>query len=103
MLYNKKWDSQAKPVEPSLKGIIAWLETKDPNEEFTYESSTTCAMAQYLQAIGQFVLNQGLGFYGISRALNTRFDLGKFPFHNTESKNFGELLNHLKRLDSQPS
>lgn len=102
MLYDKKWDSQTRPAEPSLKGIIAWLETKDPKEEYNYCASD-CAMAQYLKAIGQYELGQNIGFFGICKLLNTRFDLDKFPFHNTESKNFGELLNHLKRLDGQPS
>lgn len=43
MLYNKDWDSKAKP---SIQGLISWLETKDPTEAYNYYTSQTCAMGQ---------------------------------------------------------
>src|ERR1700704_1357829 len=99
MLYDKKWDSQTKPVEPSLKGIIAWLETKDPKEEYNYCDSKNCAMSQYLKSIGQRD-GRSVLLYGIGKMLNISYT-SAVCFQNTKSKNFGELLNHLKRLDGQ--
>lgn len=48
MLYNPLWNT-----EPSLEGLIAWLETKPP--ETTYNFMTcrgTCLYGQYMTAIG---------------------------------------------------
>jgi hypothetical protein len=38
-------------AEPSLEGFIAWLETKDPNEEYDYHNSEACACGQYAASI----------------------------------------------------
>ncbi len=46
MLYNTKWD------QPSLSGFIAWLETQDPERPYSYWPCPTCAIGQYLRAIG---------------------------------------------------
>lgn len=52
MLYNKKWDLPIKTV-PSLIGLIAWLETQDPAQEYDWSKCDgTCLVSQYLTSIG---------------------------------------------------
>lgn len=99
MLYDKKWDSQPKTVEPSLKGMIAWLETKDPKEKYDFVSKE-CACAQYFQAIG-YTDYSSLLSWNIERHLGMKPNTCGRYF--AVSDNFGELLSHLKRLDSQPA
>jgi hypothetical protein len=43
MLYNPKWNDVW-----SLSSLIAWLETKDPDERYQYQSCCECLIAQYL-------------------------------------------------------
>lgn len=38
---------------PSLRGLIAWLETQDPDTRYDYTLSSECLMARYLIAIGE--------------------------------------------------
>lgn len=38
--------------QPSLKGLIAWLETKDPNIEYDYCNGSDCLVARYLRDLG---------------------------------------------------
>jgi len=49
MLYNPKWEAK---TEPSLEGFIAWLETKDPNEEYDWSSYNHCAAGCYAMSVG---------------------------------------------------
>lgn len=35
------------PARPSLNGFISWLERKDKNEEYFWESGSVCAGGQY--------------------------------------------------------
>ena len=38
---------------PSLRGLIAWLETKDPQKEYDYyDCGGACLIGQYVNAIG---------------------------------------------------
>jgi hypothetical protein len=48
MLYDKKWEQQA-----SLVGFIAWLRTKNPNEEYEWGDPKNCACAQYFKTLPQ--------------------------------------------------
>lgn len=47
MLYDPKWNLI------SVRGLIAWLETQDPNEEYNW-ACERCLIGRYLEAIGQF-------------------------------------------------
>ena len=50
MLYNKDWDVKTK--DPfTLDNLIAWLETKDPTEEFNYYFNNNCLLAQWVKNI----------------------------------------------------
>ncbi len=44
---------------PSLESMAAWLETKDPNEEYYWSNSCNCACAQYAEARGVFAQWRG--------------------------------------------
>lgn len=48
MLFDPKWLK----TEPSLAGLIAWLETKNPNETYVWHDSNNCLIAQYGKSIG---------------------------------------------------
>jgi hypothetical protein len=57
MLYDPNWnkpttDTKKKPGVFTLDGLIAWLETKDPNEKYRYLSIHRCLLAQYFHAKG---------------------------------------------------
>lgn len=39
----------------TLPDLIAWLETKDPNERYDYTDANNCLWAQYLKAQGAAV------------------------------------------------
>jgi hypothetical protein len=46
MLYREQW------TKPSLEDFIAWLEMKDPEEEYQWSNMQTCACGQYAASIG---------------------------------------------------
>ncbi len=50
MLYNKDWD-KPKPAPGTWASVIAWLETKDPEERYSYWDSDSCLAAQYNDSI----------------------------------------------------
>src|SRR5262245_32661999 len=59
MLYDPKWTKEAETrADPlllpiSLPGLIAWLETQDPNASYDYGCKTgECMVHQYLRAAG---------------------------------------------------
>ncbi len=47
MLSRQEW------TKPSLEDFIAWLETKDPNEEYEWLSINICPCTQYAKSIGE--------------------------------------------------
>lgn len=52
MLYDPKWEKNVK-AEPSLIGLIAWLETQDPATEYQWSGlCTPCLIEQYVASIG---------------------------------------------------
>lgn len=52
MLYNPKWEKRTR-TEPPLAGLIAWLETKDPNETYEWDDCRgRCLIGQYGASIG---------------------------------------------------
>lgn len=53
MLYDPKWELPDLTYSGvSLRGIIAWLETKPARESYCYTNPRACAAAQYKQSLG---------------------------------------------------
>lgn len=51
MLYDPKWE-KAIDTKPSLRGFIAWLETKDPKGKYDFNNCQgACLMGQYMTFI----------------------------------------------------
>ncbi len=51
MLYDPRWEQQTKT--PSLAGMIAWLETKNPNETYSWSCKDgACLIEQYGLSLG---------------------------------------------------
>ena len=49
MLYNQDWEQ---PIPWTLSSLIAWLETKDPNEYYDYGDPSNCLNTQYAKSLG---------------------------------------------------
>jgi len=52
MLYNKDWNkSKIAPTADllSLDGLIAWLETKDPTQRYSFNDADHCMLAQWVR------------------------------------------------------
>jgi len=45
MLYDPKWEQP----QPTLANFIAWLETKDPNETYSFFDPNNCAVGQWVK------------------------------------------------------
>lgn len=53
MLYDPKWEVKTKADPFSLEGLIAWLETKNPDEQYDYwDRSGGCLLGQYVKSLG---------------------------------------------------
>lgn len=50
MLYDKKWDQKTDPF--TMQNLIAWLETKPPDEEYAYLIPRRCLLGQFAGAMG---------------------------------------------------
>ena len=49
----KSGEAQTNAKVPSLRGLIAWLETQDPTAEYVYhDCEGACLIGQYVNAIG---------------------------------------------------
>jgi hypothetical protein len=49
MLFNPLWKTPAKiAAPPSLRGLVAWLETKDPATRYVWERYDHCLIGRYL-------------------------------------------------------
>ncbi len=46
MLYDPKWEVKPNPL--SIEALIAWLETKPADEEYTFLFPDRCLLGQYL-------------------------------------------------------
>ena len=52
-LDEKKTGEAATDAEvPSLRGLIAWLETQDPTEIYNWTDAQNCVLGQYYRTIG---------------------------------------------------
>jgi hypothetical protein len=49
MLYDPKWGAKFKPL--STAGLVAWLETKNPETEYDWKSVDGCLIGKYLAAV----------------------------------------------------
>ena len=76
---------------PSLESMAAWLETKDPNEEYSWIDSHKCACAQYAKARGVFDQWRGHGWYSSDRPV--WHDLNMMAQH---CETFGKLLERVR-------
>ena len=49
MLYDKRWDAKVETkADPfTLESLIAWLETRNPDERYDWTDGATCMCAQY--------------------------------------------------------
>ena len=71
MLYDTRWE---KEIEPSLPGMIRWLEKQPGKRTYNYYSADKCVCGQYYDSLGvQFdvyedavskFLNQRVGYSG---------------------------------------
>jgi hypothetical protein len=52
MFIDEKRDGEAQ--EASFTGFRAFVETKDPAEEYNWPDGTACACAQYARSIGKY-------------------------------------------------
>jgi len=63
MLYDPNWDkTETKPFQPedlSLAGLIAWLETQDPDTTYEFGDIFDCLLCRYARAIGADVSSAG--------------------------------------------
>lgn len=50
MLYDMKWERA--PRGYTIDDVIAWLETRDPNERYSFTHAEDCLAARFLQAHG---------------------------------------------------
>lgn len=54
MLYDPKWEVEAKPGVFSVESLIAWLETQDSAREYEWANCEGfCLLSQYLTAMGK--------------------------------------------------
>ena len=88
-----------KPADPfTLEALIAWLETKEPEEMYCYTSNGHCLIAQYLEHHNiPFEGVVGDGYY-YDKNLNRH----KTPFHQiavTKPRTFGAALQ--RAIDEQ--
>ena len=63
----KEDETQQGYPKPSLAGLVAWLETKDPNETYQWETCQGhCLIGQYLHSVGiewQWMVTHNPGLY----------------------------------------
>lgn len=50
MLYDPKWEQKTK--KPSLAGMVAWLETQDPQKAYMWYGCEPCLIEQYCYSLG---------------------------------------------------
>jgi hypothetical protein len=103
MLYDKRWD--AKVGAPTLADFIAWLETKNPAESYSfYECEGRCLMGQYMANRGipwtgaPFHYNgdwEGSSYAQTGRAI---FGPGQFTAISYRPHTFGAALKRARKL-----
>ena len=56
MLYNKDWDVKTKDLF-TLDNLIAWLETKDPTEVYSFHWPDSCLLGQWARNVDASAFN----------------------------------------------
>ena len=75
---------------PSLESMAAWLETKNPNEEYRWIDSHNCACAQYAKDREAFAEWRGHGRYS---HFSPWYELNMLAQH---CGTFGKLLERVR-------
>jgi hypothetical protein len=73
MLHNPNWQ---KPKVNTLESLIAWLETKPPEQRYTYTNGWTCMVAQYYKAKGYWFVTVGPTRFGHGLNRNEELPFG---------------------------
>jgi hypothetical protein len=62
MLYDTRWDKKIE--EPSLPGMIAWLEQQPASKRYNYYDFSKCACGQYYESLGMvFTMHTPIGWW----------------------------------------
>lgn len=95
MLYDPQWEVKTK--RPSLAGFIAWLETKNPDENYDYGDTERCALGQYYRSLGRepetYPREVFPTYWDQSRLLN---------FGKPTEQVFGRALKNIRDFMGQP-
>ena len=92
MFVETKSRGESNTTTPSHEGFIAWLRTKNPNEQYKFMNCTgQCALGQYMASIGISWAEQA---YKDTQQAVFASTGGSCPALAT-SDTFGELLNKL--------
>lgn len=99
MLYNPQWN-QSKPKPGTMASLIAWLETKDPNETYNYLDNKQCLAGQYNREMGRKynVANAmgGFGFFMNFDRKMERIARNYQAFFDPKNRTFGAALARAK-------
>lgn len=103
MLYNPQWN-QSKPKPGTMASLIAWLETKDPNETYNYLDDKRCLAGQYNREMGRkYNVTHAMGGFGGGFGFFMNFDRkmeriarNSQAFHDLKNRTFGEALHRAK-------
>lgn len=106
MLYDPKWEQETKADPFSLESLIAWLETKPPQEKYDFCEWNNCLLAQWLQSIDPSAKVEQGGPHGYYyRALGRSIDLYRFQKIATSDRywvaknmTFGAALKRARKL-----
>lgn len=93
MLYNPNW-------KYSLEALIAWLETQDPNEVFSFAEPRSCLLTRWLESTGANV-SADLG--GACRYIVDGCEINLDAFEDIANtgnycETFGNALKHAKEM-----
>lgn len=79
MLWDPKWEKQTKADPKSLQSFIAWLETKNPDESYSYMNCRgACLVGQYMAHHG--VVWSSAGFDEFADPFNNIAASGPYTF-----------------------
>jgi len=91
----ERYGQKRKPqTEPTLDGLIAWLETQDPKSKYDYWDVDRCAIGQYLTSIGTSHAEQDRKDCRLILYWNSKIAASKTAAGET----FGAALKRARRL-----
>jgi len=83
-------DYETKADVFSLEGLIAWLETQNPETEYDYTDISDCLLTRWMRASGQ----RDFGFSGSPDHTANRFTVAAGNFPHT----YGAALRRARKL-----